>query len=88
MFDKPTRSARDVAVRDLLPLLIFKLEEGLAAQGEWAHGDARGADARDGLCEDELGERVEPFGEVGDYDAHAPNLSLSARCAAYSSFLL
>lgn len=58
------RSARNVAVRDLLPLLIFKLEEGLAAQGEWAHGDARGADARDGLGEDELGERVEALGKV------------------------
>ena len=58
------RAARDVAVRDLLPLLVFELEEGLAAQGEWAHGDARGADARDGLCEDELGERAEALGKV------------------------
>ena len=82
------RAARDVAVRDLLPLLIFKLKEGLAAQGERPHGDARVADARDRLGEDELGERAQPFGEVGDYNAHAPNLSLSARCAAYSSFLL
>ena len=82
------RAARDVAVRDLLPLLVFELKEGLAAQGERPHGDARVTDARDRLGEDELGERVEPFGEVGDYDAHAPNLSLSARCAAYSSFLL
>lgn len=82
------RAARDVAVRDLLPLLVFELKEGLAAQGERPHGDTRVTDARDRLGEDELGERVEPFGEVGDYDAHAPNLSLSARCAAYSSFLL
>lgn len=77
-----------VSVRDLLPLLVFELKEGLAAQGERPHGDTRVPDARDRLGEDELGERVEPFGEVGDYNAHAPNLSLSARCAAYSSFLL
>ena len=82
------RAARDVAVRDLLPLLVFELEKGLSAQLQGPHGDTRVTDARDRLGEDELGERVEPFGEVGDYDAHAPNLSLSARCAAYSSFLL
>ena len=82
------RAARDVAVRDLLPLLVFKLEEGLAAQGERPYGDTRVPDARDRLGEDELGERVKPLGKVGGYDAHAPNLSLSARCAAYSSFLL
>ena len=58
------RAARDVAVRDLLPLLIFKLKEGLAAQGERPHGDTRVTDARDRLGEDELGERVEPFGKV------------------------
>ncbi len=82
------RAARDVAVRDLLPLLVFELEKSLSAQLQRPHGDTRVTDARDRLGEDELGERVEPFGEVGDYDAHAPNLSLSARCAAYSSFLL
>ena len=82
------RAARDVAVRDLLPLLIFKLKEGLAAQGERPHGDARVPDARDRLGENELGERAEALGKVGQDNAHAPNLSLSARCAAYSSFLL
>ena len=58
------RAARDVAVRDLLPLLVFELEEGLAAQGERAHGDARVTDARDRLGEDELGERAEALGKV------------------------
>ena len=58
------RAARNVAVRDLLPLLVFKLEEGLAAQGERPHGDARVADARDRLGEDELGERAETLGKV------------------------
>ena len=82
------RAARDVAVRDLLPLLVFELEKSFSAQLQGPHGDTRVTDARDRLGEDELGERVEPFGEVGDYNAHAPNLSLSARCAAYSSFLL
>ena len=82
------RAARDVAVRDLLPLLVFELEKSFSAQLQRPHGDTRVTDARDRLGEDELGERVEPFGEVGDYNAHAPNLSLSARCAAYSSFLL
>ena len=82
------RAARDVAVRDLLPLLVFELKEGLAAQSERPHGDTRVPDARDRLGEDELGERAETFGKVGGYNAHAPNLSLSARCAAYNSFLL
>ena len=82
------RAARDVAVRDLLPLLVFELEKGLAAQGERPHGDTRVPDARDRLGEDELGERAEALGKVAENDAHAPNLSLSARCAAYSSFLL
>ena len=81
-------AARDVAVRDLLPLLVFELEKGLPAQGERPHGDTRMPDACDRLGEDKLGERVKPLGKVGGYDAHAPNLSLSARCAAYSSFLL
>ena len=58
------RAARDVAVRDLLPLLVFKLKEGLAAQGERPHGDARVPDARDRLGEDKLGERAETFGKV------------------------
>ena len=57
-------AARDIAVRDLLPLLVFKLEEGLAAQGERPHGDARVPDARDRLGEDELGERAETLGKV------------------------
>ena len=58
------RAARDVAVRDLLPLLIFKLEEGLAAQDERPHGDTRVTDARDRLGENELGERAEALGKV------------------------
>ena len=82
------RAARNVAVRDLCPLLVFQLEKRFAAQQNGPHRDARMPDARDRLGEDELCERAEPLAQVGCDNAHAPNLSLSARCAAYSSFLL
>ena len=58
------RAARDVAVRDLLPLLVFELEKGLSAQLQGPHGDTRVPDARDRLGEDELGERAEALGKV------------------------
>ena len=58
------RAARDVAVRDLLPLLVFELEKGLSAQLQGPHGDTRVTDARDRLGEDELGERAEALGKV------------------------
>ena len=57
-------AARDVAVRDLLPPLVFELEKGLPAQLQGPHGDTRVPDARDRLGEDELGERVEALGKV------------------------
>ena len=58
------RAARDVAVRDLLPLLVFELEKSLSAQLQGPHGDTRVTDARDRLGEDELGERAEALGKV------------------------
>lgn len=73
---------RHVAVRDLLPLLVFQLKKRLAAQRQRADGHPRAADARERLRKHGLGERVEPRGEVVQHDAHAPNLSFRARCAA------
>ncbi len=43
------RAARDVAVRDLLPLLVFELEKSFSAQLQGPHGDTRVPDARDRL---------------------------------------
>ena len=73
---------RHVAVRDLLPLLVFKLKKRLAAQRQRADGHPGAADARERLRKHGLGERVEPRSEVVQHDAHAPNLSFRARCAA------
>ena len=65
-----------------IPMLVFELKKRLAAQRQRADGHPGAADARERLRKHGLGERVEPRGEVVQHNAHAPNLSFRARCAA------